>query len=353
MIKYTYLEVQCLQINFSFNFTNEVIFLEIGKLKASDLEKLVFKNIKHRRSEILTDPKIGGDCAVLDFGEKVAYISSDPITGATEELGTLAVNINCNDIATAGIAPVGLMMTILAPEGTKSLEIERIMADAQAECERLNVSIMGGHTEITNAVNRMVVSVTAIGIGKKEDYTKREKVIPGDLLILTKGAGIEGTGIIAYEKNAEIKQNLGKRTLKEAKRMLDKISVVREGVIASPYVKGMHDVTEGGVLGAVWEVSEFYGLGSEIYREKIKIAECTKDICNYFKIDPLKLISSGSMLLAADPVKGQEVVEILKNEGIESHIIGKFTDGHSKSIISGCFIEEISEPESDELYRVV
>jgi hydrogenase expression/formation protein HypE len=327
--------------------------LEIGKLKASDLEKLVFKNIKHRRPEILTDPKIGGDCAVLDFGDKVAYISSDPITGATEELGKLAVNINCNDIATAGIEPVGLMLTILAPEGTKPQDIERVVTDAQAECERLNVSIMGGHTEITKVVNRMVVSVTAIGIGKKEDYTKREKVKEGDLLILTKGAGIEGTGIIAYEKSEEIGEKLGSETLKEAKMMLDKISVVREGIIASPYVKGMHDVTEGGVLGAVWEVSEFYGFGSEIYREKIKIAECTRQICDYFKIDSLKLISSGSMLLAADPEKGHEVIGILKNEGIESHIIGKFTKGNSKVIISGCFIEDISEPESDELYKVV
>ncbi len=327
--------------------------MEIGKLKASDLEKLVFKNIKHRRPEILTDPKIGGDCAVLDFGDKVAYISSDPITGATEELGKLAVNINCNDIATAGIEPVGLMLTILAPEGTKPQDIERVVTDAQAECERLNVSIMGGHTEITKVVNRMVVSVTAIGIGKKEDYTKREKVKEGDLLILTKGAGIEGTGIIAYEKSEEIGEKLGSETLKEAKMMLDKISVVREGIIASPYVKGMHDVTEGGVLGAVWEVSEFYGFGSEIYREKIKIAECTRQICDYFKIDSLKLISSGSMLLAADPEKGHEVIGILKNEGIESHIIGKFTKGNLKVIISGCFIEDISEPESDELYKVV
>ncbi|WP_319370413.1 AIR synthase family protein [uncultured Ilyobacter sp.] len=327
--------------------------MEIGKLKASDLEKLVFKNIKHRRSEILTDPKIGGDCAVLDFGDKVAYISSDPITGASEELGKLAVNINCNDIATAGIEPVGLMLTILAPEGTSASDIERVVADAHTEAKKLNVSIMGGHTEITKVVNRMVVSVTAIGIGKKEDYTKRGKVIPGDILILTKGAGIEGTGIIAYEKSEEIRENLGEHTLRNAKTMLDKISVVREGIIASPHVKGMHDVTEGGVLGAVWEVSEFYSLGSEIYREKIKIAECTKDICKYFKIDPLKLISSGSMLLAADPIKGAEIVEILKKEGIESHIIGKFTEENSKSIISEGFSEEISEPESDELYKVV
>lgn len=327
--------------------------MEIGKLKASELEKLIFNNIKNEREEVLTDPKIGGDCAVLDFGSKVAYISSDPITGATEELGKLAVNINCNDIATAGVQPVGLMLTILAPEGTKAEDIKRVVSDAQAECEKINVSIMGGHTEITKVVNQIVISVTAIGIGKKEEYVKREEVNPGDYMILTKGAGIEGTGIIAYERAYELEEALGEKTLKEAKAMLDKISVVREGVIASPYVKGMHDVTEGGVLGAVWEVSEFYGLGAKIYREKIKIAECTQKICTYFDINPLKLISSGSMLLAADPEKGEELIKILHKEGIKSHIIGKFTEKNSKTIVSKYSTEEIEEPGSDELYKVV
>jgi hydrogenase expression/formation protein HypE len=330
-----------------------VILLEIGKLRASDLEKLIFNNIKKGRKEILTDPKIGGDCAVLDFGDKVAYISSDPITGATEELGKLAVNINCNDIATAGVEPVGLMLTILAPEGTKAEDIKKVVSDAQKECEKLNVSIMGGHTEITKVVNQMVISVTAIGIGKKEEYVKRGKVNSGDYIILTKGAGIEGTGIIAYEKAAELEKTLGEKTLKEAKAMLDKISVVREGIISSPYVKGMHDVTEGGVLGAVWEVSEFYGLGVQIYREKIKIAKCTQKICTYFNINPLKLISSGSMLLVADPERGKELIKILHKEGIESHIIGEFTETNSKTIISENFTEEISDPGSDELYKVV
>lgn len=327
--------------------------MKVGKLKATDLRELIFNNIEERRKEILTNPEIGGDCAVVDFGDKVAYLSTDPITGTSEELGKLAVNINCNDIATTGVEPVGIMLTILAPEGTTKEEVSTIMKDADAECKKLGVSIIGGHTEITTAVNQIVTSVTAIGIGDKKDYLKREKTVDGDILILTKGVGIEGTGIIAYEKSEEIEGKLGKGILDEAKAMLDKTSVVREGLVASDYVKGMHDVTEGGILGAVWEMSEFYGLGAEIYREKLVIARSTKAICDYYSIDPLRLISSGSMLLVVSKEKYEELGDRLSSEGIEWSRIGRLTEEKSKVIISGCFIKDIEEPESDELYKVV
>lgn len=327
--------------------------MEVGKLKASDLRELIFNNIEGRRNEILTDPKIGGDCAVIDFGENVAHISSDPITGTSEELGKLAVNINCNDIATAGVEPVGIMLTLLAPAGTKREELDKVMKDAQAECRKLGVSIIGGHTEITRAVNQMVASVTAIGIGKKEDYKAREEAVPGDILLLTKGVGIEGTGIIAYEKASELRDIIGEELLSEAKEMLDKTSVVREGVVASPYVKGMHDVTEGGILGAVWEMSEFYGLGADVYRERLRIHRSTKAICDHYDIDPLKLISSGSMLIIVSPERIEELETRLDEEKISYERIGELKKERSKALIAGCFIKEIEEPESDELYRVV
>jgi len=327
--------------------------MEVGKLKASDLRELIFNNIDSRREEILTDPKIGGDCAVIDFGDKVAHISSDPITGTSEELGKLAVNINCNDIATAGVEPVGIMLTLLAPEGTTRGELDRVMKDAQEECRKLGVSIIGGHTEVTRAVNQLVASVTAIGIGKKDEYRKREEAVPGDLLLLTKGVGIEGTGIISYEKASEVEEKLGIDILEEGKAMLDKTSVVKEGIVASPHVKGMHDVTEGGILGAVWEMSEFYNLGADIYREKLLVHRSTKAICDHYKIDPLRLISSGSMLMIVSPEKKEVLGGILDREKIQWDIIGELKKEKGKALIAGCFIEEIEEPESDELYKVV
>ncbi|MGL5099586.1 MAG: AIR synthase related protein, partial [Fusobacteriaceae bacterium] len=264
--------------------------MQVGKLKTGDLKNLILKNIKNNREEVISNPEIGGDCAIIACGkDKLIYLSSDPITGATNSLGKLAIHINANDIATSGTSPLGVMLTILAPENTKKWELENIILEAQSECDKMNMSILGGHTEITGAVNRIVVSVTAIGIGDRNDTERRGKGKPGDLLLITKGIGIEGTGIIASEKEKELLFHFGKDFVEEAKSFLDKTSVVKEGKLLGKFVKAMHDVTEGGILGAVWEMAELFNLGANLDIQDETISESTKKICQFYEVDPLKL----------------------------------------------------------------
>lgn len=327
--------------------------MKVGKLTVLDLEELVFKNLKSSRKEVISSPEIGGDCAIIDFGDKVAYLSTDPITGTSKGIGKLAININCNDIAAGGVEPVGVMLTILLPPGTTKNEVTEIMREAEEECKKLNVTIMGGHTEVTTAVNRVVISATAIGIGEKKSCKDKEKVICGDRIIITKGIGIEGTGIIAYEKESELQDVIGESLLREAKDLLDKTSVVKDGLLAAKHVKGMHDVTEGGLLGAIWEITEFYKLGTKICYENILIPISTKKICEYYKIDPLKLISSGTMLMIVSEEKVEELITVLKKEGIDAFDIGFLTKTKEKILSKNKIEYEILEPESDELYKVV
>lgn len=328
--------------------------MQIGKLSIVDLKELILKNIKNNREEVISNPKIGGDCAIIKCGEeKLLYLSSDPITGATTSLGKLAVHINTNDIATSGTAPLGIMLTILAPENTKREELENIIVEAQSECDKLNISILGGHTEITDAVNRIVVSVTAIGIGDKKDFDSKKEAEAGDYLIITKGIGIEGTGIIASEKEEELKVEFGTGFVEEAKKFLNRTSVVKDGEIAGKYTKGMHDVTEGGLLGAVWEMADLHDLGVELDIEKFEIDPITLKIAKFYRIDPLKLISSGTMLISV----ASEDLEKLRNElfenNIENFIVGKFTEDKKKIYIYNGTKREIAPPESDELYKVL
>lgn len=327
--------------------------MKIGKLKIGDLKELILKNIKNNRSEVLSCPEIGGDCAVVDVGDKLLYLSSDPITGATEGIGQLAININANDIATSGNEPLGVMLTILAPEGTSKESLERIIKEAQSQCDKLNMSILGGHTEITDAVNRIVISTTAIGLGEKKQFLEKEKPLPGDKLLITKGVGIEGTGIIAGEKSKELEEQLGKELVERGKSFLNLTSVVEEGKIGSSYSKAMHDVTEGGLLGGVWEFCELFKLGARIYSENLKVSEVTKKICDFYKIDPLKLISSGTMLMIVAEKNIEQLQEALDKKNIESFIIGELTENLNKVLIIEGIEEEIPEPESDELYKVI
>lgn len=326
--------------------------MKIGKLTINDLKEIIFKNIRNNRSEVITNPEIGGDCAVITTsGDDVIYLSSDPITGATNSLGKLGININANDIATSGVSPLGVMLTILAPPGTTRESLEEIIKEAQEQCDILNMSILGGHTEITDAVNRIVLSVTAIGIGKKNEIKDRRTVLQGDALIITKGIGIEGTGIIASEKSEELEERFGIEFVQKCKNYLNMTSVVKDGIISNKYAKGMHDVTEGGLLGALWEMCELYKLGCKVDYNKIKISDEVRALTNYFDIDPLKLISSGTMLISVAAKDSAELLDSLIKEGIEAYEIGFLTDDKSKILEINGEEVKIEEPESDELYK--
>lgn len=326
--------------------------MEVGKVPNDVLNKIILNKIQNRREEVLVRPKIGEDCCAIDFGENVCVMSSDPITGTVNEIGRLAVHISCNDIASCGVEPIGLLVTILTPPETTEKDLEIIMDQICAETRILNVDILGGHTEITGAVNRCVIVTTAVGKVIKERMITTSGAEDGDDVILTKCAGLEGTAIIASERHEELVRAFGRDFIEKAKSFISSISVVKEGVIAGNFgVNSMHDVTEGGVLGAAWELAEASGKGIEIIKQNIPIAYETLRISEHFNIDPLKLISSGSMILSCK--NGVELIKDLKSNGIEAAVIGKITKENKKVLVDGQKIMEIMQPGSDELYKVV
>ena len=329
--------------------------LKTGKLDSKLLENIVFHNIKLKRPEVMTRPGIGEDCAVVDFGSYECVLSTDPITGAVGEIGRLAVHISCNDIASNGIEPLGIMLAVLLPEGTTEEQIEEMMKQAGQASEELGVEIIGGHTEITPAVMKPIIVSTAIGRGTKGSSQQAENMRPGDYILMTKQAGLEGTGIIAGDFKGMMTDFLTDEELEEAFKMLDQVSVVKEGVIAGKIgTAGMHDITEGGVLGAVWEMCEIAGTGAEIWPDRIPVSEVTKKICNYFKIDYLRLISSGSMMIMARPDQKQQLEEELSKAGIPVACIGKIKERKDGVVmIEGNTRTAIAPPASDELYKVV
>jgi len=326
--------------------------METGKLPGNVLEKLVFSKIKKIHDEILISPGIGLDCSAIDFGEYACVLSCDPITGTAKEIGRLAVHINCNDIASSGVLPLGLLSVILCPENSTEEELETIMEQFTEAARSVNVDILGGHTEITGAVNRFVISCTAVGKCLKDKIISASGAKAGDSLIITKHAGLEGASIIAHEKEEELVQVFGRQTVEEAKSFMNSISVVKDGVTAAEFgVNAMHDVTEGGVLGAVWELCEASGTGAEVFMDKIPIHMATRKICEYYKIDPYRLISSGCMLISA--ADGDGLVSRLKQEGIDAAVIGKLDDSGRRLMVIDGRAEEIAPPASDELYKVL
>lgn len=330
--------------------------LKVGKLDTELLEKIVFGHIRHRRPEVLVRPGVGEDCATVDFGAYECVMSTDPITAAISEIGRLAIHITCNDIASNGVEPLGIMLAVMLPVGTTDDEIEKIMAQAAEVSESLGVEIIGGHTEITPAVNRPVIVSTAIGRALAGGSQRAENMRPGDYILMTKQAGLEGTGIIASDFEAKLQNVLTVEELTEAKEYLKQVSVVREGVVAGKVgTAGMHDITEGGVLGAVWELSEISGTGVLLHEEAIPVTEPTKKLCAYFDIDYLRLISSGCMMIIAHPEQREALEKAITDAGVQVACIGEVREASfgRHIVLRNGHREEIAPPGSDELYKVV
>ncbi|MBS7006985.1 AIR synthase family protein [Anaerostipes sp.] len=325
--------------------------MKIGKIPESTLKKVILEQLGTKRDEVLIGPGIGEDCAALKLGEgEVFVLSTDPITGADKEAGRLAVHVTANDLVSSGAEPVGLMLTVLLPPETKEKELKQLAAEMQEECVKLGIAVIGGHTEVTDAVRKPLISVTGVGKVKEDRLLSTKGARPGQDIVVTKYIGLEGTGIIASEQEDLLKERFSEDFLDEAKACLEYISVVPEGKIAGTYASAMHDITEGGIYGALWEVAQASGVGLEVSIEDIPVKQHTVELCEFFNLNPYQLISSGSMLITTD--HGNALVRALEQEGIKASVIGRTTDSKDKIIYREGKAASLEAPKQDELYKI-
>lgn len=327
--------------------------MNLGKIPETVLKRSVLNLIGHRRDEVLVGPAVGEDCSVLALEpDEVFVLSTDPITGTAKDIGILAVNITANDIASNGAEVIGMMLTILLPEGTQEEELKTIMKDIESVCAKLNIEIIGGHTEITKVVSQPIVTVTGVGKMKKNEIIKTAGARPGQEIVMTKWAGLEGTAIIATAKEDELKAKYPSSFLDNAKKMIEYISVIPEAMVArAAGVTSMHDVTEGGIFGALWEIGAASKVGLEVDLKKILLKQETVEICEFYDLNPYMLISSGCMIIITD--QGNYVVDKLKAEGIAAAVIGRIIEGNDRVIINEEERRYLEPPKSDELYKVM
>lgn len=310
-----------------------------GKLEAEKLKKLVLPYVGARNDNILIPPRIGEDAAVIDLGFTKLVAASDPITGAVDNIGMYAVNINANDVACTGAAPEYFLSVILLPEKVTDNDIRTIASDISKEAEKLNISIVGGHTESLLIEDPIVVGTM---IGFAETVITSSGACMGDDIILTKGAAIEGTSILATDFYDLLQKKVDKKTLKRAQSFLKEISIVKEALIAREYATAMHDPTEGGITGALHELAEASNCGFHVNTEKIPIAAETEIICSALTVNPLNLISSGSLLITVHKNHSTFLVETLRKSGIVAEIIGEITQERN--------LEPVAQ---DELWRIL
>ncbi|MGH2452523.1 MAG: AIR synthase family protein [bacterium] len=321
-----------------------------GKISPALLRRLVYPHLTHR-PDLLVRAALGEDSAVLDFGSSVCVATCDPITGAVQHLGRLAVHVACNDVAATGAEPVALLLTVLLPPGTTEDALEQIMREAGRAASALGVAIAGGHTEITPRVVTPLVVVAGIGRADRAGYVHAGGAHPGDALLLTKAAAIEGTAILATDLAADLAERVPPDMLARAQRFIEEVSVVPEGRIAAGAgATAMHDVTEGGVITAVWEMAEASQCGVELWADAVPVRAETAAVCAALGADPLALIGSGAMLITtADPGR---TLEALREGGIAAAPVGAMRAA-GRALRRGEREEPLTPPARDELWRIL
>ena len=326
--------------------------LKVGKVPENVLKRSIIKQIKTKREEILVGAAVGEDCAMIGLApDEVFVTSTDPITGTTHDIGALSVHVTANDIASAGAEVIGVMLSVLLPEGTEESDIKDMMRQVEDVCAELNIQTVGGHTEITRAVNQPIITVTGIGKVKKDKIVTTSGAKVGDDVVVTKWIGLEGTSIIAKEKEAELKNKFALSFIETSKAFSNYLSVIPEAAVAAKAgVSAMHDVTVGGIFGALWEVAEASKVGLDIDLKAIPIRQETIEICEIYGLNPYELISSGSMLITSP--KGHDLVRSLELEGIHATVIGKVTAGNDRILRNEDEKRYLEPPKSDELYKI-
>ena len=327
--------------------------MKIGKVSESVLKRSILKEIKNTREEIIIGAGVGEDCAVLALKtEELLVVSTDPVTAAKQDIGRLAVNHAVNDLAASGAKPVGILISALLPADITEEDIKAMMRQVNETCETLGIAVIGGHTEVTGAVNKPILTVTGIGKTVKDGVCLTRAAKPGQDLVITKWVGLEGTGIISKEKEAELVKRYPISFIREAQQFDKYLSVLKDAEIAVLHgVSAMHDVTQGGIFGAVWEMAASSKVGVEIDLKKIPIKQETVEICNFYEINPYELISSGSLLIATD--NGHDLVRALEQEEIPAAVIGKTTAGNDRIVTNDGEVRYLEPPKTDEIYKVM
>jgi hydrogenase maturation factor len=303
--------------------------LGLGKLPPALLDRLLrWRGAPDR--QVLVGPRCGVDAAVVAVGRHRVVLKSDPVTFTASRIGWYAVQVNANDVAVMGGRPRWFQPTILVPPRTRSAVVLSIAREIDAACRRLGVAVTGGHTEVTDAVTRPVVTGDMQGLLVAPRAITAGGARPGDLVLLTKGAAIEGTAILSNERPRELRRALPTAVIRSGQRLRQRpgISVVSDAAIAARHgVSAMHDPTEGGIRAALHEMAFASHVRLDVDLDRIPVLAPTAVLCRHYGIDPLGLIASGALLATVRAARAPALLRAWARAGIPGHTIGTVTAG--------------------------
>lgn len=319
-----------------------------GKVSENVLKRSVLKQIHTGREEVICGAGLGENCAVFAFSKgDFMLVSTHQNTVAGEDCTRFCIHKAANNLAAAGAEPVAVELALLLPESIEEPELRAQMSWAEETCKELNIQLSGGSTKVSKAVSCPVATVTGIGRRLCKEIPKAK---PGQDIVITKWIGLEGTALLAKTHEKELATRYPMRLIKEAQAFDRWLSVVPEAATAiKSGVYRMHDASEGGIFGALWEFGRMSGVGLEIDLKKLPIRQETVEICEFLELNPYELLSGGCLILAAD--NGFDLVEALETMGIPAVVAGKVTENNDRVLINEDERRFLDLPKSDEIYK--
>jgi len=310
---------------------------EIGKISPAIFNELIFPRLGAKSEKVLVGPQHGVDVGIVEIGDKAVSFTCDPVfivpEYGWERAAWFAIHILASDAVTCGLKPKFLSIDLNLPMEMTKEQLEIMWDTMHRECERLGISVICGHTaRYENCHYPMVGGATIVGIGEKTEYVTPRMVKTGDRIIITKGPAIEATGIFATMFPRLIEKEFGHDFSRRAQEIFYKMSVVEDAMTAVGVgvreggITAMHDATECGIWGGLYELAQAAGLGVRIEKEQIVVVDCVTEICSYFDIDPYASISEGTLIIACREHKAGKVVEALSRKGIKSSIVGELIE---------------------------
>ncbi len=304
----------------------------IGKIDGSTFDRIIYPRLGKPDRAVLIGPRHGVDAAVIELpGGGVMVTAEDPTFGMPvlmPHFGWAIVHICASDVAVLGVKPRYLSICLMLPPESEESVLEGIWKQVHEECEKLEISIVGGHTGVYPGIAYPLNGGCSVfGFGRREQLTPACNARVGDRLIMTKGPAIQAAGMLALQAEKALKLKLGGEIVEKAKKLFFEMTVVKDALIAAPSAHAMHDTTEGGLLNGVYEMAAASGTGVALFENRIITPPEVSSVCEYFKIDPLISIGEGTLLISAAPEKTAQLLSDLGGEGIRAWEIGEITDG--------------------------
>jgi hydrogenase expression/formation protein HypE len=310
---------------------------EIGKVSADIFSEIIFPRLGAKNKDVLVAPQHGTDVGIAKIGNKAISITTDPVfivpEYGWERAAWFAIHILASDSATSGLKPCYLSIDLNLPMSMTKEELAIMWDTMHRECEKLGINIITGHTgRYENCHYPMVGGGTIIGVGELDEYVTPRFARPGDKVIITKGPAIEAVGIFAACFAGELEEKFGREFRQKAESIFYKMTTVEDALTAVTVgvrddgISAMHDATECGIWGGLYELAAAAGLGVRVELEKIVVEDTVIEICNHFNIDPYASISEGTLIILCRPHKADAVVEVLTAKGIRSSIAGEMTE---------------------------